>query len=159
MSSKLGCSTTTGPLADTCPECLSKAWPGDAKAEATGPGEEGDTGPSNGVLGPCMGDNCCVGGGVPPAHPDEGATAAEGCLVDAGSNGMFSMFSTSMSSSSVSGGLLSSLWKKLNSLKGGSSSSLMLLMISRKDGRILGLYCQHILISSNLQVMYKWFER
>ncbi|KAF6738166.1 Pyroglutamyl-peptidase 1 [Oryzias melastigma] len=53
-------------------------------------------------------------------------------------------------SSSVSGGLFSSLKKKLTSLKEGSSSSLMVLMISRKVGRILGLYCQHILISSNL---------
>lgn len=100
MSSKFGRSTTTGPFAEICPECLSKAGPGDA-----GLCDEGEEGPSKGVLGLC----CPVGGVVPPTQPNGAAEDDGGWRVDVGSRGMFFMFSTSMSSSSVSGGLFSSL--------------------------------------------------
>ena len=172
-SSKAGRSRAAGPLAAgaACPECLSAGGPGDAEADdppAPVPAAEedeaevaGDAGPpSSGVPGPCSGasswevaEEAVAAGGVAvaPADAAEGVGTAVGRWLDTGSRGMFSMFSTSMSSSSVSGGLFSSLKKKLISLKGPSRSAVMLLMISRKAGRILGLYCQHIRISSNLR--------
>ena len=66
MSSKLGRSTTTGPLADTCAECLSKARLGEAEAEAAGAEVEGEPGPIRVLEGPCIGDNCGGGGGAEP---------------------------------------------------------------------------------------------
>lgn len=91
VSSKAGPSSNTGPLAAACPECLSRARPGEAVEEG---GEVEGAGPeASGVPG-AMG---CA--------PWEEA----GASVEVGSSGTFSMFSTSMSSSSVSGGLFSSL--------------------------------------------------
>ena len=106
-------------------------------------GDEGELGLSEGAGGAselgeggvCWGARDCCG------CVDEGWSR--------GTSSMLSILSRWTCCSSV--GLLSALKKKLTSLNDGSSSSLMLLMISTKAGRIFGLNCQHIRISSNLR--------
>lgn len=128
VSSNAGPSITTGPLDDTGPECLSK--PRVTAVAKVGAGEEemevggeqegtvpaaveavGEDGPRGEpvVTAPVLWAEVGGCGEELTGVPADTATGVGGCRLETGSRGTFSMFSTSKSSSSVSGGVFSSL--------------------------------------------------